>query len=354
MTGSPSFLASWIDRDFWRTGAFLSSSNGDHITLGKGGRTQLIEGPLAFKTPTFLLKDFFEKKYLAYTPDSFVTVSRANFLSYLKSLSDVHDPISPLSNDDDLYEKDFKLLQGAFNKSLRKVVLVSRETYGSFEAERSIQRLVRKAVEFAVGIPYGKWSEGQGIVGSTPELLFSLKDRKLSTFALAGTARQGQEQELLNSPKDLEEHALVVQDIQEKLSPYIEEIKTGETHVTPFKKLIHLKTNLEGKLKDIASVENLINALSPTAALGGYPMKDSLRFLTGTHYFQKYSTRYFGSAFGLYNGNEQEFIVAIRNVQWEGQHLFIESGGGVLPNSDFQKELAEIHLKRNTIRSHYL
>jgi hypothetical protein len=34
--------------------------------------------------------------------------------------------------------------------------------------------------------------------------------------------------------------------------------------------------------------------------------------------------------------------------------LYIESGGGVVAESDFKKELAEIHLKRETIRKHYL
>ena len=48
------------------------------------------------------------------------------------------------------------------------------------------------------------------------------------------------------------------------------------------------------------------------------------------------------------------FLVAIRNVQWKESELFIESGGGVVSESDFSKELEEIHLKRNTIRKHYL
>ncbi len=354
MTESPSFLDNWIDRDFWTTGAMISSSNREHITLGKGGLTKLTEKPFIFDAPTFILKDFFEQKYLVYIPDSIVTIPQEKFLDYLTSRSVTLDPISSLSNDDDIYEKDFKLLQGAFDESLRKVVLISRETYGFFEGKKSIKHLVRKALEFGVGIPYGLWSIGSGMVGSTPEVLFSVKEKKISTFALAGTAKKGQEDELINSPKDHEEHSLVVHDINEKLSSNCEKIEIGKTHIAPFKNLIHLKTNLEGNLMKDASVENLICTLSPTAALGGYPKDKSLRFLKASNYFQKNPLRYFGSAFGLLSQTEQEFLVAIRNVQWKDQHFFIESGGGVLSNSDLKKELDEIHLKRNTIRNHYL
>jgi isochorismate synthase EntC len=50
----------------------------------------------------------------------------------------------------------------------------------------------------------------------------------------------------------------------------------------------------------------------------------------------------------------KQFIVAIRNVQWKDHQLFIECGGGVVPESVLEKEIEEIHLKRNTIRKHYL
>jgi menaquinone-specific isochorismate synthase len=354
MTGSPSFLANWIDRDFWTTGAMLCSSDGESITLGKGGVTTLITSELHLESPRFVLKNFFDNTYLSYTPESFVTISRGAFLNHLKSLSSSHTPFIPLANDDDLYEKDFKLLKSSFDKTLKKIVLISRETYGSFEGPLTVEHLIRQSMELGSGTPYGLWSEGRGMIGSTPEILFKIKDQKLFTFALAGTAKKGEEEVLLHSTKDREEHFLVVQDIKEKLSSYSSGIRIGETGISGFRNLIHLKTDIHAELNATVPVCELVAKLSPTAALGGYPMQEALLFLKGTNYFQKYPVRYFGSAFGLLEPGRQEFVVAIRNVQWEGKHLFIESGGGVLPESDYQKELSEIHLKRNTIRCHYL
>ena len=124
--------------------------------------------------------------------------------------------------------------------------------------------------------------------------------------------------------------------------------------VHPFKNIIHLRTEIEALVDDSLEYTELTNALSPTAALGGYPQKTSLNFLKHSNYTNKYPERYFGSCFGLISEDARQFVVSIRNIQWKKQFLYIESGGGVVLESDFRKELEEIHLKRETIRKHYL
>lgn len=354
MTESPSFLLNWADSDFWKNGAFLVSHDGEQVTLAKGGECSLVEKFTDSPFPVFYLKDFYTNSYLAYTPASFVTLSKGNVLSWINGLSEHHSHISPVSNDEDLYEKDFSLLKSTFGKDLEKVVLVSRETYLPFEGETSIKRLIKKAFQFGTGIPYGLWNNHYGVIGSTPELLYNIEDKSLSTFALAGTAKSGQEEALLKSQKDRHEHNLVIIDIKEKLQPFSKNISVKETGIHPYKSIVHLRTDIEAELKDKVDLTNLTNSLSPTAALGGYPKETSMRFLKATNYSLKYPKRYFGSAFGIISPDMQQFVVSIRNVQWEDQHLFIESGGGVVPESELQKEIDEIHLKRNTIRKHYL
>lgn len=354
MTESQSFLLNWADRDFWKNGAFLVSNDGAEVTLGKGGTCTIVTSFIESSVPVFYLKDFYSDSYLAYVPDSFITISRANAHVWTDHLPENHSHISPVANDDDLYEKDFKLLMSSFKEGLEKVVLISRETYLPFENEMTMKSLIKKAFTFGTGIPYGFWNNHYGVIGSTPELLYHAKNNKLTTFALAGTARSGNEEELLNSSKDRHEHNLVITDIKEKLTPFAEAVEAGETGIHPYKALVHLKTDINATLKDNVDYVSLTNSMSPTAALGGYPKQTSLAFLKGTSYSQKYPRRFFGSAFGLVTPLEKEFIVSIRNVQWEDQHLFIESGGGVVQESELMKEVQEIHLKRNTIRKHYL
>lgn len=354
MGQSPSAFQNWPDRDFFNLGAFMATPDGESYTFAKGGSFSLTDKITETENPVFYLKDFFENSYLVYSPASFITLSKANVLAWLKTLSVSHTPVSPIENDDDLYQKDFELLKSAFGKDLEKVVLVSRETYEAFEGEASIKKLIRSSVELGTGSPYGFWNADYGVIGSTPEVLYHIDDNILRTFALAGTAKLGEEVELLNSKKDRHEHDLVIKDIVEKLGSFVTQVHVHEIEIHPFKNIVHLKTDIEAKVTSGIDYSDLTSTLSPTAALGGYPKNTSLKFLKGTHYAGKYPKRYFGSAFGLMTKHTKTFVVSIRNVQWENNHLFIESGGGVVPESVLSKEMDEIHLKRNTIRKNYL
>lgn len=354
MSGTLTLLNEWIDESFWAQGAFITSSDGEHVTLAKGGKQLILETINSSAIPVFYLKDFYQDHFLAYIPNQYLEVSKGNFLHWLDQKTDRHEHISPISNEDDLYHKDFIQLKNYISENLKKVVLVSRETYEAFEGKKTILRLIKKSFTFGPGLPYGIWGQNSGMIGCTPEILFKMKKNELHTFALAGTSVAGQEQELINSRKDRKEHKLVVQDIQEKLKSFSSELRISETKVEPFKNLIHLKTDITAELQPEIDLNKLILSLSPTAALGGYPKATSLEFLKSTHYFQKYPQRYFGSAFGIISSEKKEFLVAIRNIQWEMSQLFIESGGGIVAESNFEKELEEIHLKRDVIRSHYL
>ncbi len=349
MKESQSVLKTWCDADFFKLGAFLSSADGDSVTFGKGGTFTLVEEFLPTESPIFYLKNFYSNNYLAYRPQETITVKKSECYFEREEKS-----FSPIGNDDDLYQKDFTLLKGAFSSELQKVVLISRENYEVFEEEKTILHLMERAFSFGTGIPYGFWNNSYGIIGSTPEVLYTVSGSKLKTFALAGTAKMEKAEEFLQSKKDRHEHNLVIQDIEEKLRPFVKTTKTAETKLHPYKSIDHLKTDIEGELLDDVNFTELTSILSPTAALGGYPKETSLNFLKTSHYGRKYPERYFGSAMGLMSSDTIEFIVAIRNVQWEGNHLYIECGGGVVPESQFERELEEIHLKRDTVRKHYL
>jgi len=354
MSSSLPLLHEWMDSEFWNLGAFITSLDDGFVTLGKGGTTVEVEHFLPTKDPVFYLKNFFKNSYLAYKPLTFVTVPRSEFINWLEGLPFKDHPLTPYSNEDDLYEKDFFHLKDSITPRLEKVVLVSRETYEGFRGEESVKKFLKKAFHFGTGTPYGMWNQDYGVIGSTPEVLFHLQDLTLKTFALAGTAKLGEEEKLIQSLKERHEHKLVIQDICEKLSPFVKDLTVHETHLHYFKTLVHLKTEIEGIMTRDCELTNLTNSLSPTAALGGYPQDESMAFLKSTLYSKKYPQRYFGSAFGLVSSSSKEFLVSIRNVQWSKGFIFIESGGGVVAESQLHREVEEIHLKRNTIKNYYL
>ncbi len=350
METSLSEHSEWFDREFFELGAFLGTSSGEKVLFAKGGSISEVSEFSTTQETVFYLKDFYRNTYLAYRPRTILSLNP----SEVPTLQVEHSHFSPVSNDDDIYEKDFERLKNSFGPSLQKVVLISRETYGSFEGEKSIRHLFNRAFSFGTGQPYGIWNKNYGVIGSTPELLYSVTKNTLRTFALAGTAKINEGQKLLESSKDRHEHNLVIQDISEKLKSLGAEIYVQETKLHPYKTIVHLKTDIEGNLGFDTNLTELTNLLSPTAALGGYPKENSLNFLKSSSYSRVYPKRYFGSALGVINPEMKEFVVAIRNVQWEKGHYFIESGGGVVPESELKKEMDEIHLKRSTIQRHYL
>jgi menaquinone-specific isochorismate synthase len=354
MNPSLPLLHEWMGSDFWNLGAFITSLDDESVSLGKGGSVEVVKHFLPTDEPVFYLKNFFENTYLAYRPQAFARVPKSEFLSWSATLKNEDFPLITVSNDDELYEKDFFHLKDSMTSKLEKVVLVSRETYEGFGGEESIKKFLKKAFHFGTGTPYGMWNQDYGVIGSTPEVLFHLEDLTLKTFALAGTAKIGEEERLLQSLKERHEHELVVQDICEKLSPFVKDLTVQETRLHHFKNLIHLKTEIQGVISLNSDLTNLTNTLSPTAALGGYPLDESMAFLKKTLYSKKYPLRYFGSAFGLVSSSTKDFLVSIRNVQWQKGFVFIESGGGVVVESQLQRELEEIHLKRQTIKNYYL
>lgn len=335
-------------------GAFLLNPADGNFLIGTGGQFDMVRSFRRENREVFYLKDFYSDAFLRYTPEHIHRLTLDEAKTFFRG-GDLPRPVfQSVGTEDHIYRQDFQDLLKAFSGPLRKVVMISRENFVCEGAQDITRHLIQSALTFGTGIPYGVWGSDFGIIGSTPEELFSLRDGLLSTHALAGTTKKGQEGELLQSQKDLLEHNLVVQDITEKLTPFSEKTDVGETYTSEFKDIVHLKTDIQAAVDDDVDLSALVASLSPTAALGGYPKKESLRFLRETRYFKKYPERTFGSTMGVVTRSEARFVVMIRNVQWKKDTYFIECGGGVVPGSELGKELAEISWKRSVVKDHYL
>lgn len=345
-------LAQLLTPAFFNQGAFLSDFETDEVLLGIGGEVRQVQNP-QFSEAIFYLKDFFTNHYLVYFPQKLIKTTRSEILKAVEKISTTIE-IKESKNEDALYAQDFEKLKSSWSEDLKKVVLISREEYKIQDSQTTKLHLFKKAFEFGTGLPYGLFTPSYGVIGSTPELLYKMKSTELKTFALAGTSQKGHETHLLESKKDRLEHELVIKDIKEKLSSFSKEISVGDTHILNYKNMIHLKTDIRAMVNENLDAIALTSIMSPTAALGGYPKLNSLQFLKDSQYQAKHPKRYFGSAFGTMNTDLNEAVVSIRNVQWNNETFYIESGGGVLPASELQKELDEIALKRSTVRKHYL
>ena len=212
------------------------------------------------------------------------------------------------------------------------------------------------------GFLYGFWNKNGGIVGLTPEFLFSKSGERGRIMALAATGPHPGPS-LLRDPKELKEHAFVLQGVRRSLTSFWTE-ESRSLQEKPFFNIKHLRAVLNGRLK--GGFEEICQVLHPTPALGGFPQKPAWKRLTS---MPKQKQRgLFGSPFGFFDGKENGLcLAAIRCVQWINSRsaphcmaaqdraplcgsAFIGSGCGITDLSLAQKEYRELLLKRETVK----
>ncbi|MCB0370587.1 MAG: chorismate-binding protein, partial [Bdellovibrionales bacterium] len=200
-------------------------------------------------------------------------------------------------------------------------------------------------------IPYGQWTSEQGFMGITPEVLFDLEGRVLSSMALAGTSTKTTEVEsFLADPKERQEHQIVVNDIAEKLKEF-GELHLGHTQVYELPFFNHLKTNVIVNLKEEVSFIKLLTQMHPTSALGIYPNNDYWNeFINLPNQKER---KNFGAPWGFKLGSKSFFLVSIRRLEWDSHQVVIPAGCGVVAQSDFDKELAEVQRKINSVKKFF-
>lgn len=191
-------------------------------------------------------------------------------------------------------------------------------------------------------VVYGFEYDGEGAVGITPEILFERDGDTVRTMALAGTAPV-ESPSLLENAKEFLEHQIVIESIVQSLTP-LGEVEVGSTQETVMGMLKHLRTPIELKLNREIQFEELVNVLHPTAALGGWPKREALEWLSNKEIEQPRGR--FGAPFGFVNGDRWLCSVLIRGVQFSGYNLRLYTGCGVVRGSKLQSEIDELKLKR--------
>lgn len=199
---------------------------------------------------------------------------------------------------------------------------------------------------------YGYSYQSHGMAGGTPEFLFESDGRGYQTMALAGTRPAARADELLGDAKELREHRMVVDDIVRRLAPF------GNLEVEPLgilrmPSLAHLATAIrfEESGAEKMSFTEMIRRLHPTAALGVSPRTDAgERWLREADRGVKRRT--FGAPFGIEREDHRALaLVAIRNLQWQGENWRVGAGAGLLAESRLEREFDELREKREQVKA---
>ncbi|MEO5970496.1 MAG: chorismate-binding protein [Bdellovibrionia bacterium] len=217
--------------------------------------------------------------------------------------------------------------------------------------------LLRSTQDFPLYI-YGVWDQGEGILGATPEILFEQTEpRRLSTVAIAGTRSRtplgSHPPSLIDDPKELEEHRIVIEGICNSLTE-LGDVKVGTTRELELPTLVHLRTPVTLTFRDSEfNFETVARRLHPTPALGAFPKEPGRVWLE--NYPLNRNRKRFGAPFGATWGTGESLcVVAIRNIQWQGAKYMIGAGCGVVPASQLEKECDELRAKIRSVKKSFV
>ncbi|MDP2882237.1 MAG: chorismate-binding protein [Azonexus sp.] len=183
-------------------------------------------------------------------------------------------------------------------------------------------------------------------VGATPERLVRLAGTRVDADALAGTSWPGSL--ALSETKNRREQALVVQAICAALAPFCEKPPLAEPareHAAG--QLLHLRSRVAAIVRPGTTLFELVRALHPTPAIGGFPVAAALAWLAEHH--EQRSGWYSGGIGLLTPDGDGEFSVALRSALLAGNTAELQAGAGIVTGSDAQHELAETTAKLGTV-----
>jgi isochorismate synthase len=243
-------------------------------------------------------------------------------------------------------------------RDLRKVVL-ARALDLDFDLPVSPEAILHNLVKdnprgytFAADLPGGRT-----LVGATPELLLSRSGGRVVSYPHAGSAPRSLDpvtdvengKALLASKKDHLEHAVLTEAVVETLRPFCRKLDAPTVpDLVSTPTMWHLGTTITGELADPdVSVLRLAAALHPTPAVCGTPTAVA-RDLVGE--LEPFDRGYYAGAVGWVDtSGDGEWAVAIRCAEVAARSLRLYAGGGILPASDPEAELAETSAKFQTL-----
>jgi menaquinone-specific isochorismate synthase len=179
-----------------------------------------------------------------------------------------------------------------------------------------------------------------GLVGASPELLVSVRDGRVRSLALAGTATTPEE---LESVKISEEHRHVSTSVPNVLGRHMTGIDVTEQVIVQHGAMSHVGTRIEGPARSGTTVADILADLHPTAAVAGVPTDSALDLIRELEPASR--RRYAGPVGWLDTSGDGIFALALRCGQISGERMTLFAGGGLVDGSEEEAELHETELK---------
>ena len=200
------------------------------------------------------------------------------------------------------------------------------------------------------------------IVGSSPEILVrqehAAEGQTVTIRPIAGTRPRGatpeadrtNETELLADPKERAEHVMLIDLARNDIGRIAQ---TGTVKVTEafgierYSHVMHIVSNVEGRLKEGLSGLDVLRASFPAGTLSGAPKIRAMEIIDELEPVQR---GIYGGAVGYLSfAGDMDVAIAIRTGVIKDQTLYVQAGAGVVADSVPELEWKETEAKARAV-----
>lgn len=198
------------------------------------------------------------------------------------------------------------------------------------------------------------------LFGASPEVHVKVKQGRVVLRPIAGTRRRGKNEaedralaaELLADEKECAEHIMLVDLGRNDLGRVC---KVGTVKVTDsmviekYSRVMHIVSQVEGMLEEGKTPADVIRCTFPAGTVSGAPKIQAVKTVAG---LEKVPRSFYAGLVGYLEPNGSlDTCIAIRCAVKQGNRLFLQAGGGVVYDSDPERELEETNEKLRAMAS---
>ena len=203
-----------------------------------------------------------------------------------------------------------------------------------------------------------KFADDFTLLGSSPELHVRVRDGMAEIRPIAGTHRRGDnaiEDEkmataLLSDPKERAEHVMLIDLARNDLGRVSEfgSVKVTEQMVVErYSHVMHIVSHVVAQLRPEKNAFDAVRATFPAGTLSGAPKIRAMQIIAA---LEKARRGFYGGIVGYFGfDGSHDSCIAIRSIVLKGGKAYLQTGAGIVADSDPGREFQECVNKANAM-----
>lgn len=201
-----------------------------------------------------------------------------------------------------------------------------------------------------------KIDDHRAFLSFTPERLFHFGGVKVEVDVIAGTRPRSSSpdedlafaEDLMNSPKELEEHRIVAHEIERKLKGFCQDVVvTAREELLRLKHVQHICGRYQGQVARGVNQFEIMENLHPTPAVGGRPWPAAKKYIEK---YERFDRGLYAGPCGLVSESYTDLMVGIRSIAIYQDEVHVYGGAGIVAGSKGKNEWIETHNKMKNFK----